>query len=63
MVKIHIVEDTIVFGRIIEKALSQDDGYDVTLFTTGEDFLKNLHLNPDIVSIDYNLPLPKLANA
>lgn|SRR5690606_14291160 len=57
MVKIHIVEDDIVFGRIIEKALSQDDGYDVTLFTTGEDFLKNLHLNPDIVSIDYNLPL------
>ena len=57
MVKIHIVEDDIVFGKIIEKSLSQDDGYDVTLFTTGEDLLKNLHQNPDIVSIDYNLPM------
>src|SRR5690606_27608125 len=26
------------------------------LFTSGEEFLQNLHLNPDIVSIDYNLP-------
>lgn len=57
MVKIHIVEDDIVFGSIIERALNQDDWYDVTLFTTGEDLLKSLHLNPDIVSIDYNLPL------
>lgn len=57
MVKIHIVEDDIVFGSIIERALNQDDWYDVTLFTTGEDLLKGLHLNPDIVSIDYNLPL------
>lgn len=57
MVKIHIVEDDIVFGKIIEKALSQDDGYDVTLFTSGEELLNNLHQNPDIVSIDYHLPV------
>lgn len=57
MVKIHIVEDDIVYGKIIEKALSQDDGYDVTLFTSGEELLNNLHQNPDIVSIDYHLPV------
>src|SRR5699024_5752665 len=53
----HIVEDDIVYGKIIEKALSQDDGYDVTLFTSGEELLNNLHQNPDIVSIDYHLPV------
>ncbi len=57
MVKIHIVEDDIVFGKIIERSLSKDDGYDVTLFTSGEDLLSNLHQNPDIISIDYNLPM------
>ena len=56
MVKIFIIEDDLVFGNIILKALNNESDYDVTLFSSGEDFLKSLHLNPDIVSIDYNLP-------
>lgn len=55
MVKIYIVEDDIIFGKIIERTLNLDE-YDVSLFTTGEDLLNNLHLNPDIISIDYSLP-------
>jgi len=56
MVKIFIIEDDPIFGNIIVKALNSDPSYDVTLFASGEEFLNNLHLNPDIVSIDYNLP-------
>lgn len=56
MIKIFVIEDDLVFGNILVKALNLENDYDVTLFTTGEAFLNNLHLNPDIVSIDYNLP-------
>ena len=56
MVKIFIIEDDLVFGNIIAKSINNENDYDVTLFTSGEEFLQNLHLNPDIVSIDYNLP-------
>lgn len=56
MVKVFVIEDDIVFGNVIVKALNTANEYDATLFTSGEEFLKNLHLNPDIVSIDYNLP-------
>lgn len=56
MIKIFVIEDDLVFGNIIAKALNTENEFDVTLFTSGEEFLKNLHLNPDIVSIDYSLP-------
>lgn len=56
MIKIFVIEDDVVFGKIITKALDQEENYDVTLFSSGEELLKNLHLNPNIVSIDYALP-------
>ena len=56
MIKIFIIEDDLVFGSIIVKALNAEPSYDVSHFTSGEEFLQNLHQNPDIVSIDYNLP-------
>src|SRR5690554_1773162 len=56
MIKIFVIEDDVVFGKIITKALNQEKNYDVTLFSSGEELLKNLHLSPNIVSIDYALP-------
>ena len=56
MIKIFIIEDDLVFGSIIVKALNAEPSYDVSHFTSGEEFLQNLHQNPDIVSIYYNLP-------
>lgn len=54
--KIFVVEDDNIFGRVIQKTLEKDDNNDVQVFTSGEEFFNNLHQNPDIVSIDYNLP-------
>ena len=54
--KIFIVEDDPVFSRVLQRALENEDNYDVTVYQSGEDLVTNLHQNPDIVSIDYNLP-------
>ena len=56
MIKIFVIEDDELFGSVIQGKLEMENSYEVTLFTSGEEFLKNLHLNPDIVTIDYNLP-------
>jgi two-component system, NtrC family, response regulator AtoC len=56
MIKIFVIEDDELFGSVIQGKLEMENSYEITLFTSGEEFLKNLHLNPDIVTIDYNLP-------
>ena len=55
MVKVFIVEDDLFFNKLIQSAFVDTD-FDLTFFTNGEDFLHNLYQNPDIVSLDYNLP-------
>ena len=54
--KIFIVEDDHFLGSLIKKTLEKLDNCEVTHFMTPEDCLSNLHLNPDIISIDYMLP-------
>ena len=54
--KVFVIEDDMIFGKILQRALMQEDNYDVHVFQNGKDFFDNIHLNPDIVSIDYNLP-------
>jgi DNA-binding NtrC family response regulator len=55
MVQLFILEDDIFFAKTLEKALRNDD-VQIRLFHNGKDFLDHLHLNPDIVTLDYNLP-------
>lgn len=54
--RIFVVEDNEFFANLIRQKLELNDQYEVTLFFNGEDFRRNLHLNPDIVVLDYNLP-------
>jgi DNA-binding NtrC family response regulator len=54
--RIFVVEDDQFIGNLIKKALEKMDNVDVTHFLTPDECLRNLHLNPDIVSIDYLLP-------
>ncbi len=54
--KIFIVEDDQFLGNLIKKSLEKIDNADVTHFLTPDECLNNLHLNPDIISIDYLLP-------
>ncbi len=54
--RIFVVEDDPVFSRVMKLKLEEDGNYEVTMFSSAEDFLKNLDLMPDIVTIDYTLP-------
>jgi two-component system, NtrC family, response regulator AtoC len=55
MAKIFIIEDDLMVATLLMQSLSKYD-HDVTHFTTAEECIANLHQNPDIVSVDYNLP-------
>lgn len=54
--KVFVIEDDEIFGRVVQRTLEREDNYDVRIFKSGREFFDNLHFNPDIVSIDYNLP-------
>lgn len=56
MAKIFIVEDDAMVASLIKQSLSKEGDHEITHFENAEDCLTNLHLNPDIVSIDYHLP-------
>jgi len=56
MIKIFIVDDDQFLGSLIKKAVERIDNVEVTHFLSPEECLSNLHLNPDIVSIDYLMP-------
>lgn len=54
--RIFIVEDDPWYGEILDYHLSLNPDYQVTKFQTGGDCLKSLHLNPDLITIDFSLP-------
>lgn len=54
--KIFVIEDDPFFGELLKYHLSHNPDYQITLFKTGKECLANLHLKPDIISIDYGLP-------
>ncbi|MEM6842635.1 MAG: sigma-54 dependent transcriptional regulator [Bacteroidota bacterium] len=56
IVKIFCIEDDPVFSQALKLFLEKEGDYDVTCFKNGEEFFQNLHQNPDIVTVDYNLP-------
>ncbi len=55
MAKLFIVEDDLMVATLLIQSLSKSD-LDITHFTTAEECIANLHQNPDIVTVDYNLP-------
>ena len=54
--KIFIVEDDELYGNMLKHHLSRNPDYEVELFLTGNDCLKNLYKNPSFISLDYRLP-------
>jgi len=57
LTRIFVIEDDLIFGKVIQRTLeAESPNYEVQVFPSGQAFLDNLHLNPDIVSIDYSLP-------
>ncbi len=53
---IFIIEDDPWYGEILEYHLTLNPDYRITRFTSGKECLENLHLKPQLVTIDYSLP-------
>ena len=54
--KIFIVEDDLIYAKILAYHLSLNPEYETEIFKDGASLLKNLYKNPSIISLDYNLP-------
>lgn len=55
-IKIFIVEDDPVISNLFATELGNSGNFEISVFRNGNDFLNQLHHNPDIVSLDYYLP-------
>lgn len=54
--RIFAVEDDPMYQRMVKYVLELNPDHEVTMFATGQECIQHLHLNPDIVSLDYTLP-------
>ena len=54
--KIFIVEDDLIYAKILAHHLSLNPDNETEIFRDGRSLLKNLYKNPSIISLDYNLP-------
>ncbi|HXB45642.1 MAG TPA: response regulator [Puia sp.] len=53
---IYIVEDDPWYGEILESHLGLNPDFKVTRFQTAKDCLSKMHLEPDLVTLDFSLP-------
>lgn len=53
---IFIVEDNEIYSMMLGYILSKDSIYRFLSFKSGEECIKNLNLNPDVIILDYGLP-------
>ncbi len=56
LLKIFVVEDDLFYGELLKRHLSLNPDNEVFLFKDGKTCLENMHLNPDVISLDYGLP-------
>lgn len=54
--KIFVVEDDEWYNRLLVYNLSLNPDYEIHTFTNGKNCLENLHLQPDVITLDYRLP-------
>lgn len=53
---IFIVEDDLFLAETLKYHLKLNPDYQVNLYSTGNDCIKNLYLKPDIICLDFGLP-------
>jgi two-component system, NtrC family, response regulator AtoC len=56
MAKIFVVEDDVLLSALIRNGLEQIPDIEISQYYSAEECLQNLYQNPDIVTVDYNLP-------
>ncbi|HML83531.1 MAG TPA: sigma-54 dependent transcriptional regulator [Bacteroidales bacterium] len=54
--RVFLVEDDEITGKALKESLIKETGAEVQVYSTGKEFLNNLNLAPDIISLDYLLP-------
>lgn len=54
--KIFIVEDDKIFAKRLQYELSLNPDFEIYVFHDGKSLLENLHINPDMITLDYHLP-------
>ncbi len=54
--RIFIVEDDLLYGEMLRHHLALNPDNEVYLYRNGEECLKNLYREPNMVSLDYSLP-------
>lgn len=50
---VFIVDDDKIILNLLEYSFKSREGYDVKTFDSGEECLKNMNLNPDIIVLDH----------
>ncbi len=53
--KVFVVDDDAMFTAMLADHLETQGLYDTAIFGTGEEALKEMHVNPDFVVLDYYL--------
>ncbi len=53
--KIFIVDDDDMMAIALEDHLTRNTLHEIHVFTTGEECIKNLRMQPDVIILDYNL--------
>lgn len=54
--KIFIIEDDKIFAKRLHYELSLNPDFEIHVFHDGKSAIKNLHLDPDLITLDYHLP-------
>lgn len=54
--KIFVVEDDPLYGSLLEYHLTLNPDYLVEKFETAESLFKNIHKQPNVITLDYSLP-------
>ena len=53
---IFIVEDSKMYAMMLEHQLQKATNHKYKRYLTGQECLDDLHLNPEVIILDYNLP-------
>ena len=54
-VRIFLVDDDALYLKLLEIELMENADLIIELYATGEECIRNLHHNPDIIILDYHL--------
>jgi DNA-binding NtrC family response regulator len=52
---IFLVDDEPIQNEMLKDYISERFNYEIKTYTSGEDAIKDLHLNPDVVVLDFHL--------